>query len=224
MNYPNYPSNSRTAPQQQEPKKNITPVVTNQVTTRKKPLGKQFRETFGGANARSVFESVLMEVILPGAQQVLFNASQEALRGAIFGGRMGPAQSAWRPGNSIGTPTGQYAYNAVSKAVSTFQNGARAQGPFPDPRQPVSRLHKTYGDVEEIVIPTRDEAVAVVMALQTIIEEYGKATVADLYELCHYTGEFTDNNYGWKDISGTHPEMLRNGGYVLSLPRPIALG
>ena len=55
--------------------------------------------------------------------------------------------------------------------------------------------------------------------LGDIIEEYGLATVADLYDLCGITTEYTDENWGW--TSARYMSVIRSRrGYMLQLPKP----
>lgn len=52
------------------------------------------------------------------------------------------------------------------------------------------------------------------------IDKYGSATIADLYELLDKKSEYTDNDYGWKDLSTASQRRVREG-YLLELTRPI---
>ncbi len=54
------------------------------------------------------------------------------------------------------------------------------------------------------------------------IDKYGSATIADLYELLGKKSEYTDNDYGWKDLSTSSQRRVRED-YLLELPRPICL-
>ena len=54
-------------------------------------------------------------------------------------------------------------------------------------------------DYREIVIKRRDPAEQVVDNMRDRIEEYGYATVADLYRITGYASSYVDNNWGWED-------------------------
>lgn len=74
-------------------------------------------------------------------------------------------------------------------------------------------------DFDEIVLDTRDDAEAVLMQMDELIDAYGVVTVADYYDLVGVTGNYTDNNYGWDNLSVAAPMRLRGGGYTIKLPK-----
>jgi hypothetical protein len=87
-------------------------------------------------------------------------------------------------------------------------------------RSSVARARHNFDD---IILETRGEAEEVLSCLADLTQDYGQASVADLYDLVGITGQFTDNKWGWTDISSASATRARNGGYVLNLPKPILL-
>ena len=75
---------------------------------------------------------------------------------------------------------------------------------------------------DSIILNTRSEAEDVLLALQDMIDTYSMASVADLYDLVGVTGAYTDNKYGWTDITGSRPNHTRDG-WALDLPRAVPL-
>ena len=75
---------------------------------------------------------------------------------------------------------------------------------------------------DSIILNTRSEAEDVLLALQDIIDTYSMASVADLYDLVGVIGAYTDNKYGWTDITGSRPNHTRDG-WSLDLPRAVPL-
>lgn len=75
---------------------------------------------------------------------------------------------------------------------------------------------------DDITLETRAEANDVLSRLDELIEVYGMASVADLYDLVGISGQYTDNKYGWKDIRSASHVRVRDG-YLLKLPmaRPL---
>ena len=75
---------------------------------------------------------------------------------------------------------------------------------------------------DDITLETRAEANDVLSRLDELIEVYGMASVADLYDLVGISGQYTDNKYGWKDIRSASHVSVRDG-YLLKLPmaRPL---
>lgn len=77
-------------------------------------------------------------------------------------------------------------------------------------------------DFGEIILGSMAEANEVLDRLYIMIDQFGTATVADLYEMCDLSANFVDRNWGWTDISGSRVRRVRNG-YLLDLPRPETL-
>ena len=52
-----------------------------------------------------------------------------------------------------------------------------------------------------------------------VIDRYGFVTVGDMYDLSGLTPPYTANSYGWTSIRTAEPVRVRDGGYVLKLPK-----
>ncbi len=77
-------------------------------------------------------------------------------------------------------------------------------------------------DFGEIGLATRVEAEEAISRLESLIERYGSASVADLYGMIDVTAAFTDDKWGWEDLRGAGVRRSR-GQYVLVLPKPEPL-
>ncbi len=72
---------------------------------------------------------------------------------------------------------------------------------------------------DDIIFPSRGDAEVVLDGLNDIIQAYGFASVADLYELANITtSNYTYANYGWTEIINVSPARVPEG-YILRLPR-----
>jgi hypothetical protein len=56
-----------------------------------------------------------------------------------------------------------------------------------------------------------------------VIEEYGFVTVADMYDMAGLDQPYTSNKFGWTSIRSAESIRLRDGGYILKLPRPMPI-
>ena len=56
-----------------------------------------------------------------------------------------------------------------------------------------------------------------------IIERYGFVTVADVYDMADLTAPYTSNKYGWTNIRNAETMRLRDGGFVLKLPKAMPI-
>ena len=85
-----------------------------------------------------------------------------------------------------------------------------------------TKARTTGYNYDDIILETRGEAEDVLTRLDEIIDIYGMASVADLYDLVGVTGQYTDNKYGWTDIRTATSVRVRDG-YLLKMPRAIPL-
>src|ERR1035437_4616207 len=80
-----FPSNSNNHnPDKPEPKK-IEKVISGNVVRRKKPLGKRMAEMFSGGDARGAWGYVMMDVLLPGAKNIMYDVVAQGFERMIFG-------------------------------------------------------------------------------------------------------------------------------------------
>jgi hypothetical protein len=71
---------------------------------------------------------------------------------------------------------------------------------------------------DDIILESGAEADEVIARLDELIDVYGMASVADLYDLVGISGQYTDNKYGWTDVSSASRIRVRDG-YLLKMPR-----
>ena len=194
-----YPSNSNKQ-RSTEPREKVQRVTRSEVIQRKKPLGKRFKETFLGGDARGVGSYVVLDVLLPALKDMVADAGSQGLERMLYGEvRSTSRRGGYKSGGLIGhTP-----YNRAYR---------------PDPREAVSsRRARATHDFGEFIIETRVEAEHVLNGLLALIEKYDQATVADLYDLLGVTWAYTDSKWGWTDLRGADFRRVREG-YLLELP------
>ena len=92
-----------------------------------------------------------------------------------------------------------------------------------DDRRPTSDRPRTRYSYDEIVIPTRGEAEEVLTRMGEVIDTYGVISVADFYEMVGEKGEYTDHKYGWNSIRNADVVRAMGGGYVIRLPKAMAI-
>lgn len=212
---PNFPPNSnrpQKPPAEPVEPKQIRRVVQGGVTQRKKPLHKRFAENFLDGDSKSVGEYIVFDVLLPAFKDTIADVMTQGVERTLYGEVRSPAR---RAGTRPGGTRGHVPYQNYSNP-----GGNRyAQ----DPRQPMSRRGRAAHDFDEIILDSRVEAEEVIDQLFQTILKYEQASVADLYGMVGISSEYTDQRYGWTDIAGAGVSRLRNGTYVLNLPRPEPL-
>ena len=212
-----YPSNSRKQnmnTEQSEPKKSEK-IIEGVVVRRKKPLGRRFAETFGGGDAKGAWSFVLMTVIAPTAKNLISDAITTAVERFIHGESN---SSNRRSSSSRYHSSNSNDYTSYNRPVQRSSNRYDRDR---DESRNMSRRARATHDFQEIILPSRHEANDVIDSLFRRIEEYGRASVADLYDMVGVTSEFTDNRWGWMDGSfrGAHVSRVRDG-YLLDIPKP----
>ncbi len=78
--------------------------------------------------------------------------------------------------------------------------------------------------VIEYTVPEYKDAKGILADLDSYIQRYKVASVADYYQLVGAKMNSSDYDYGWYDLSGTEVAYdPRSGGYFLRLPRPVPI-
>ena len=200
-----YPGNSdkKRMNQQEEPKKEIKKVAS--ATKRKKSMAKKFKEAFVGEDGddQSVADYILYDVLVPAAKNTISDMVTGGIEMILYGERRGSS----RMNRNRGRSYVNYSGYSTRRDDDRARNGSRVRR---------SARDRVYND--DIVVPTRGEAEQTIDSLLDIIDQYGSASIADLYSLTGIDSDFTDNSYGWTNLSTASVSRTRDG-YILNLPR-----
>ena len=196
----NYKPNSHKYKQEQKEqalveKKKVEKVVSGEVKTKK-----NFLEGFIAEDAKSVGRYVLIDVVIPTVKKAIVDSITEAAHRLFFGGSS-------RASNSS---------TASRVSYRSFYDSRYGDGRTSDTTQ--TRTGYSY---DTITIDNRAEAEEVLVRMDELIETYGMASVADLYDLVGVTCEHTDNKYGWTNLRNAKVVRLIGGGYKLELPKAL---
>lgn len=195
-----YPSNANKRREEKDPEeKKIEKIVSGKVVRRKKPLSKRITGVFIGEDINSVGSYVVHDVLIPAAKSAISEMVQGGIEMLLFGERRGD-----RTKRSQGR-------SYVSYDKASYRN-------VRDDRRELSSRSRATHNFDDISLTTRGEAEEVLSHLVDLIIDYGQASVSDLYDLVGITGNFTDNKYGWTDLSSASVSRGRDG-YLLNLPR-----
>lgn len=209
-----FPSNSQTSRKpvvgpNKSDEKVVEKVVTGEVIQRKKSLGKRFTETFfgGGNSTKDVSSYVFFDVMIPAAKDMVVDSVIQFAERSMFG-EVRSSRRAARAGRTD--------YNRMSGRGRSplFDREERDRG--------ISRRARATHDFDEIVLETRAEGIEVINQMYDYLAKYEQVTVGDLYGLVGITAQFTDDRWGWVDLRGADVTRVHDG-YLLDLPRPVAL-
>lgn len=191
--------------------KKIEKVTVGEVKRRKKPLGKRFTETFVQGEAHGAWNFVLYDVLVPAAKDMVADAFSQGIERMLFGEARSRSRRPYSSGSALGGRSNYVNYTRYS-----------ASEPRREEPRTVSRKARANHNFDEIVLTTRPEAEEVLDRLNELINRYGSASVADLYELVGVTGSYTDDKWGWFSLSGSDITRVRDG-YLLDVPKPDPL-
>lgn len=193
----NFPSNSHVSKGElyNGNEKKVEKVISGNVVQKKKSLGQRVARTFLEDESKNVWSYLLYDVLIPAAKATISDMVSGGVEMLLFG---------TAKGRKVNNPNKSYV------SYSSY---------YSKPTQPPQR--QNYGrarlNFDDIILETRGEAEEVLSHLLELVENYGVASVADLYELVGITGSFTDNKYGWTNLSTASVSRVRDG-YLLNLP------
>ena len=174
--------------------KKVEKVISGTVRTREKSIGKKFSETFLGDDIQSVKGYIIFDVIIPAIKDTISNVVSNGVEMLLFG----ETRSVGKKRNESYTSYSNY-----------YKKDSRKE----------HKRETSIHNFRDIIFDNRGEAEDVLGNLVDIIYDYGTASVADLYDLVGVTGSFSDNRYGWSNLSGARVNRARGGGYIIDLPR-----
>ena len=73
-------------------------------------------------------------------------------------------------------------------------------------------------DYKELIFDNRSDAKEVLDTLLDILDTYDSVSVGDLYDAVGMSHNYTDNDYGWTNLSSAEVVCIR-GDYMLRLPK-----
>lgn len=120
-------------------------------------------------------------------------------------------------GSSKGTYSGASYRNYYESGSRSGRNKDRDRDDDVETNDPVHKYRN-------ITFDFRQDAMAVLDEMQTILDQYPSVSVADLYDIAGITNNnYTANKYGWTSLERADVKHARGGGYRLVLPRAIPL-
>lgn len=214
-----FPSNSRrpaspidkVPPAAEESELKLDKVISGQVIKRKKPLGRRFMDTFFSGDASGVIPYLFRDVLIPALQDMATDMVKQGIERAVYGEVRTTHRSGYRGSNTL--PRTHVSYDRPSGIVGRSPASYSSVAP----RRPVTQ--PSAFDIGEIILDSMINAQVVADELDKTIAQYGAATVANLNDLLGQTSAYTDNKYGWTDLSQMTIKRIREG-YLLSLPDP----
>ena len=191
----NYTPNSKKSKKETIEKVKVEKVVKGVV--KKKKSG--FLNSFLSDDIADIKDYIIQDVLIPAAKKAIDDIVSNGISMLLYG------------------ETGRGRKSSLASRVSYrsyYDDRDRS-----DPKDREKNVSRTrVREYDDIILETRAEAEEVISRLDELIEVYGIASVADLYELVGISGQHTDNKYGWTSVRDATHVRVRDG-YLLKLPR-----
>lgn len=208
-----YPSNNKTSPNgpQKREKRISAPVIEGKIVQRKKSLGQRVTAVFIAGDPKTAGRDTIQQVLIPSIRETLLAISKTYLESLFLGDRVRVSRR-----DVFTTARDKVAYNRMHQS-----SGQSQQKPVSQTKQLTFQQRASH-DFDEICLAERADVTQIIGSLQECIEQYGMARVSDLYDAVGITSEFTDEAWGWTDLSGAGARYTSDG-YLLDLPKPVPL-
>lgn len=186
-------------------RKKVKKVVKGKVMRRKRVEPNPLLDSLSIA-WRHIFE----EVLIPAAKDAAHDAIVKGSDTVIYGGEL-PKTSKSRKSRQDGA-----SYVSYNRYASGNRPAANT------PKREVSQSIRANHRIDEIILASRGEGDSVIETLHAALEHYEVVTVSDFYSAMGVEAKFTDDDWGWYDLTGAHVRRAR-GGFVVNLPVPVFL-
>lgn len=198
-----YPSNSNKAKSLQPAKPERPPVekvVKGKVIQKKKKLSKRLLEAFGVPESKGVAAYIFQDVMVPAVKEMIY--------AMIVGGASMSLFNEVRDRSRFGGRSGYRDYNGYSRITKVSSPGQR------NDRQ----TYQAATAFDEIVLEQKADAEEVLERLVDLVDTYGQATVADLYDAVGVTKDYTSTRWGWRNLASARIIAVRDG-WMIDLPK-----
>lgn len=171
-----------------------SPVIENAQTMKRNHFQK-IADMFLADDIDNIKKYVVREIVVPGIKGALLG-TVEAL--------LGVKSSSTKASTISTTKTPYYKYSASEESV------------------PFSSYNRPEDYADPIVNSMRD-AQRIMQEMNEIMGEYHFVTILQLYNACHLPTRWTDNSFGWTDLSNVHIVQLHDGRFRIKMPRPVPI-
>lgn len=202
---PEYQSNShRTkelAAQEKPAERRTEKVVTGGTKIRKKSTLTKMANAFLPGDVDDVKRYVLRDVLIPTIKRTISDVVRNAVD-MLLGVNTTPRSS---------SPAGtRVSYRSYYDARDDRRESTAL------------RPRSTPYSYDDVVFDRYDDAAEVLLRMRELVSRFDAVSVADLFDMTGHVGNYTDNKYGWTDLSDARIERVSDG-YIIRLPRPIVL-
>lgn len=182
------------------PDKKVEKVISGDAKVRKKSGFEKLKDSLVSEDSKNVKSYIITGVLIPSLKKAISDIVTTGIDMILYG-------------------ESRHSRNSSGGSKISYQKYYERETGYRTP----TRVSPTYGyDVKEIIVDSRGEAESVLDQIEDLMSRYEAVTVSDYYDLVGVSGQFTDNYYGWTDMSGMRTRAVRNG-WLIELPAPKQL-
>lgn len=182
--------------------KHIEAVAQGTKVSKSKSKARRIAEIFVGGDLKETAVHVRDDVAVPALKNFLYDSLSEGLQRILWGETRNDRRR-----------------NSTHRDYVGYSRRAREPRPT---QQTTTRYSRVAQGFDDIVLATRTEAESVLSRMYDLIERYNMVTVAEFYSLVGISAEFTDENWGWRDLRSANIQHIRDG-FRINLPKPEEL-
>lgn len=199
-----YPGNSNKEKEEQAKREEhrVKKVVDGKVKT-KRNEGRKLANIFISEDAGQVKSYVIMDVLVPAIKKAISDIVTDGVDMILYGEKSGK-------GNRAGGGTTRVSYRS-------YYDDRKG-----DSRDRYRDLRERF-DYDDLVFESRSQAEQVRDEMFNMIDNYGVATVADMYDAAGLVAPFTSNKYGWTSLRTSEIVRTRGGDYMIKLPKAMSI-
>lgn len=176
------------------------PVVTGKVITKKPSKVRKLTNEFISEDAKNVKSYVFGEVLIPAIKKAISDIVTDGIDIILYGESRGG-----RKRSTADRVSYRNYYDDSSRSIRSNR----------------ASIPSSYS-YDDIVLTSRGEAEDVLNRMDELMDTYGLVRVADLFDLVGKSCSFTDNKYGWTNISSAEIVRTREG-YWIKMPRAVPI-
>lgn len=176
--------------------------VTKGEVRMQKTLSNKLKDDLELEDNEEVGTFIWKDIVIPKLKDFVYELFTGALEKKMYGTSSGRRGGNNRNGSSM--------YNSYYKSDRPNRNRNNDSD------------NREVRDYKDLLFYERADAEEILSTLCDLIEQYGEASIGDLYDAAGITqdGNFAKNNgYGWKNLSQATVRRVKDG-YILDLPRP----
>lgn len=202
INLPDVRPNSRFTEKEPEKTERVPrpTVVKGKTGIAKKPASRRLLDIFEPISIRELLDYWLLENVIPSVRDFIWESATGILEKKLYGNDI--------PKKSHSKGTGGTTYVSYNKFYDDRKSPKKHQVADSAPDENGTICYDSRHDAEEVL-----------REMLYSLEKFGQVSLADYYEYSGHDAAFTDYQYGWTNLRGVKPHKLRDGTYILPLPR-----